>query len=337
MALALKFDKKRSALAGARFRAWWNGADFNEESALAEIEAKLAADAEKQAAKKAEKQSKKGAEPEDLFEAEPYEPSGRLRALSLLWGAGRVRPGDAGAEAQAASRLGAPDDGVVVVLGPGLEQPLAAMAGAAGWKFEVFEWREETFAGLRHGVRTQNLSARVSLTRIDLESHALRAAHCDGLISLDDFGYCSYPPHLAQQIYKTLKPGACAIVEAYVGERTPAYATAFASSFAEPHIRPAADLLKVFADTGFVLEADEDLTEEFLALARAGFKQLGERLAAAGDLDVTTARELAWEAEAWRARMSLLSMARLQRRRFVLRKPAAEDDPQAGKANAPQD
>ena len=44
----------------------------------------------------------------------------------------------------------------------------------------------------------------------------------------------SYPPHLAQQIMKGLKPGACAVIETYVGFKAAEFATAFAASFAEP-------------------------------------------------------------------------------------------------------
>jgi hypothetical protein len=46
-------------------------------------------------------------------------------------------------------------------------------------------------------------------------------------------------------------------------------------------------------------------------------------------LEPAAARELAWEAEAWRMRLKLLAQRRLERRRFVLRKP------QDAKANAP--
>ena len=74
------------------------------------------------------------------------------------------------------------------------------------------------------------------------------------------------------------------------------------------------------------------MTDDFLFTARAAFKQLGERLAAAGALEVPVARELAWEAEAWRMRLQLLATRRLERRRFVLRKPA---EAQAENANAP--
>jgi hypothetical protein len=141
-------------------------------------------------------------------------------------------------------------------------------------------------------------------------------------MSIDDFAYCGHPPHLAQQVMKALKPGACALIECYVGLPIAELTTAFASAFAEPQIRAHGDLLHVFKETGLVLEADEDITEPFLETARASFKGLGERLGGDG-LNVAAARELAWEAQAWRVRMKLIGHKRLDRRRFLVRRPSA--------------
>ena len=227
----------------------------------------------------------------------------------------------------------------MAVLGPGREAPVAAFATAHAGRIEVFEWREETVEALRYGVAKAKLDARVSVARIDLEAHVFAPASFDGLWSVDDFAYCSFPPHLAQQIMKALKPGACAVVEAYVGVRCAEFATAFASSFVEPQVRAHGDLLQVFTDTGFATEADDDITEEFLTLARGNFKQLAQRMEEAAKLDVAAVRELAWEAEAWRMRLRLLAQRRLERRRFVLRKSAdgaaVEAQPSAENANAP--
>jgi cyclopropane fatty-acyl-phospholipid synthase-like methyltransferase len=312
------FNKRKLALTRAKLRAWWEGDEFNEEAALAEIEAKLAA--EPVPANDAEA---------ELFE---YELPPRLKALAVLWGEDRVRPGDATADKLEPARIGLAPEGVLAVLGPGLAGPMVAVAAAHPGRIEVFEWREETFEALKHGLEVAKLNDRVSATRIDLEAHVFTPASFDGLLSIDDFAYCGYPPHLAQQIMKSLKPGACAVVEAYVGLKSPELATAFASSFAEPQIRAHGDVLQFFADAGLTLEADEDMTDDFLFTARAAFKQLAERLAAAGALEAPVARELAWEAEAWRMRLQLLATRRLERRRFILRKPA---ETQAENANAP--
>lgn len=326
MAAALNalFDKRKLALTQAKLRAWWDGEAFDEAAAVAAFEAKLIA------------ANENGDADDALFDEPPFDLPPRLAALAVLWGEDRVRPGDGVADRLEPARIGLAPDGVLVMLGPGLVAPLAAVAAAHPGKIDVFEWREETFEALKYGVRKARIDERVKIARIDLEAHVLAPNAYDGLLSIDDFAYTSYPPHLAQQIMKCLKPGACAVVEAYVGLRSTELATAFASSFAEPQIRAHGDLLQFFVDAGLVLEADEDLTEEFLGYARLGFKQLGEKLQA-DKLEVLAARELAWEAEAWRMRLKLLAQRRLERRRFILRKPVEDAAPvQAENANAPQ-
>ena len=311
MALALKglFDRRKMALARARFAAWWEGEAFDEAAALAAIEAA------------ANDKTTEGAE-DALFDLPPFDMPPRLTALAALWGGGRVRPGDDASEKLEPARLGIAAEGVLAVLGPGLEAPLVAIAAAHAGKIEVFEWREESFEALKYGVAKANLTERVGLARIDLEAHVFPLAFYDGLISVDDFAYCGHPPHLALQVVKCLKPGAAAVVECYVGLKCAEFPTAFASAFAEPQIRAHGDLLQIFADAGLAVESDEDLTEEFLGLARDGFKRLSEVLTGQAKLEVAAARELAWEAEAWRVRMKLLAQRRLERRRFILRRPA---------------
>lgn len=320
MALAIKtlFDKRKLALTRAKFRAWWEGETFDEAAALAALEAKLSVEAANDATEA------------ELFDEPEYEPPPRLVALAALWGDGRVRPGDATADGLEPARIGIAPEGVLAVLGPGLAAPLIALAGAHPGKIEVFEWREETLEALKHGVVKAKLNERVTVARIDLEAHVFAPNAYDGLFSTDDFAYCGYPPHLAQQILKCLKPGACAVVETYIGLRANELATAFASSFAEPQIRAHGDVLQFFTDAGLALEGDEDLTEEFLGTARASFKTLGEKLTQGNALEPAAARELAWEAEAWRTRLKLLAQRRLERRRFIVRKPG-----QDANANAP--
>jgi hypothetical protein len=314
MALALKglFDKRKVALARARFHAWWEGEAFDEAAAQAAIDA-AANDAPK---------AETGSTEDELFDALPFDMPGRLTALAAIWGEGRVRPGDDVLEKLEPARLGIAPEGVLAVLGPGLEAPLAAIAGAHPGKIEAFEWRDETLEALKYGLAKVKLDERIGLARIDLEAHVFPLAFYDGLISLDDFAYCGHPPFLALQIVKCLKPGAAALVECYVGLNCGEFPTAFASSFAEPQIRAHGDLLQVFSDAGLALESDEDLTDEFLGVARAGFKRLGEVLTNNAKLDVAAMRELAWEAQAWRVRMKLLAQRRLERRRFILRRPA---------------
>lgn len=307
------FDKRKIALAKARFHAWWEGEHFDEEAALAALDVETAAN----------ENADEGVE-KVLFE---FEVPPRLAALQLLWGEGRIRPGDEAADGLQVARLGLAPNGVLALLGPGLVGPLGAVAAKHRGRIDVFEWREEALATLKHQIGASGFTDRISVARIDLEAHVLAPNTYDGLFSTDDFAYASYQPHLAQQIMKSLKPGATAVIEAYVGFKAAEFATAFASCFAEPQIRPHGDLLKVLSDTGLVVESDEDITDEFLAIARTGFLGLGQKLADATKLSVAAARELAWEAEAWKTRLRLLAQCRLQRRRIVVRKPVEDVAP----------
>ena len=91
--------------------------------------------------------------------------------------------------------------------------------------------------------------------------------------STDDFAYCGYPPHLGPTDHEV--PEARRLRRGGVLCRLQVrreLATAFASSFAEPQIRAHGDLLQFFTDAGLALEADEDLTDEFLDTARTAFK-----------------------------------------------------------------
>lgn len=327
MTAALKalFDKRSLALTRAKLRAWWDGEEFDEAAALAAIEADMQAPANENS----------GDADDALFEPPAFELSPRLKALEILWGKDRIRPGDSTADKLDPARIGLAADGVLAVLGPGLIGPLGAVAAAHPGKIEAFEWREETIAALKHGIARSALGERVTVTRIDVEAFAISANLYDALLSTDDFAYCSHPPHLAQKIAKGLKPGACAVIESYVGLRAAELTTAFASSFAEPSIQAHGDLLHVLQEAGLILEADEDLTAEFLETTRNAFRQLGERLASEGALEPAAARELAWEAEAWRMRIKLLTQRRLERRRFIFRKPAeGQDLPQPPESQA---
>lgn len=323
MAVALKtlFDKQRLALTRARLRAWWDGEAFDEDAFKAE-----------QA-----NESALGGADDALFDPPPFDMPARLTALAVIWGEGRVRPGDDSADSLEPARIGAAPDARIAVLGAAMVGPLAAFASKHPGPIDVFEWREETLEALKYGVVKARLDGRVTVTRVDLEAHVWTPATFDGLWSVDDFAYCSFPPHLAQQMMKCLKPGACAVVETYLGLPCAELATAFASSFAEPQIRAHGDVLQVIKDTGFIVEADEDLTEEFLDTARQSLLRLGSVLSDPSKLDVASARELAWEVEAWRMRLKLLGQRRLERRRLTLRKPAdaAAAAPQAENTNAP--
>ncbi len=304
--LANLLDKRKLAETRARFKAWWDGAEFDPASVEAANES-----GEPEMASEA-----------DLFNEPERDLPPRLAALTRLWGAGRILPGDDTADALAPAQLGAPEDGRIAILGPGLAGPVQAFAGAHPGPIDAHEWRDETYELLGFFTRRAKLGERVTTARIDLETLTFEPEKFDGVWSLDEFSFVDEPTRLAHQIAKALKPDRCVLVECYAGLPSSDIAPAFASAFAEPHIRAAGDIAHFLMESGLKIEAQDDLTEEHIASVREAFRGLESGLREGGGLDVAAARELAWEAEAWRARLKLLAAGRLERRRIVARRPA---------------
>lgn len=293
-----KLDKRQMVLARARFKAWWDGAEFDEAAARAAAEA-AANDADADA---------------DLFAAAPPQTDPRIEALQRVWGAHRVGPADAAFEAQAPARLQVAASGVVGVSGPGLAGPVLAMAATHPGEVRVLEWREETQALLRHGLAP--LQQRATVTAIDLETFSAPVEALDALVSLDDFSFTDNATRLAAQFARALKPKAPAIVESYCASPGADLAAAYATAFREPQLRDRATLAALLDEAGLRVESDEDVTESHAETARAAFKALGDALRQDGPPSPAAARELAWEAEAWRVRLRFLQSRRIERRRF---------------------
>jgi hypothetical protein len=306
LALPRLADKRAMALAQARFKAWWDGKDFNAEAFAADLPPEDAPALGERASD------------EDLFEPALTPDEIRLGALQRIWGKGRIMPGENGAEALHVARLGAPATGTIGLFGPGLIAPVTGLSEAHPGPIHVFEWREEAQASLKRAIEKGAAAKRTSLVCIDLETFPAQAGALDGLISNDEFTHSANPARLAQQFAKLLKPDAVGVIETYCAAKGTQAASAFASAFLETHLRPADEIEALLSEVGFRVEGDDDISEEHVALAREGFQRLGKALEAAGALDALMARELAWEAEAWRMRVRMLGAQRLERRLFTV-------------------
>lgn len=289
--IAKILDPQARRLARARFAAWWNGAEFDAEAAQAAIAAEAEA-------------------AESLLFETPPDP--RLDALARFWGAHRLMPGSAEEEAAIPGLLELNATGLLLVLGPGGRGPVEALASTHPGDIEVCEWREEARATLGAALKGLGLS-RVGMRSFDLETGSFPPESLEGLVSFDDFSHCANAPRLALQIAKGLKPGGRALVACYTGLSE---GPAFAASFAEPQVLPAKALREAMFEAGLRIEADDDVTDAHIALARDGFKAL------AGGLETNpptpeALREIGWEARAWAARLKLLADRRLERRRFL--------------------
>lgn len=299
-------DKRGVALARARLNAWWNGAAFDEADAKAAIEAAMESAA-----------NDAGVEG-DLFGLESVPEDPRLDALQRIWGKGRVGPGDDAAEAAYPVKLSLPASATLALFGPGLSAPVAAIAQAHLGDIRVFEWREETQASLRRGVTLAKLDKRVTVSAVDLETFSAPSEAFDGLVSFDDFSHADNAARLAQQITRALKPKATAVIETYCGVPGTDIAAGFASAFCEPQVRPADAIAALLEDAGLRVDANDDITDAHIEMAKAGFRRLADALKEATALSPGAGRELAWESEAWRVRIRLLAARRLERRCFTV-------------------
>ncbi|HWA21403.1 MAG TPA: class I SAM-dependent methyltransferase [Caulobacterales bacterium] len=289
-------NPQERALTGAKLRAWWEGEAFDAEAFLAAQEA-------------APETANDPDLTPDLFDApRDY----RLDALQRLWGEGRIAPPMAG-EGEAYAALGLSAAAEVALLGPGLYADVAPVLSAKAVK--LLEWRSETMAALAAASADK---ANVSVEALDLDVTTLPAEAFDALVSFDEFSYAANPMRLALQIARTLKPGAKALIEIYVGGPDPDFDAAFASAFAEPQIHQHNVIAHALTEAGLDIEADEDVSAVHVAAARAAFHAFSEKAATMGAMPPREAQELHWETQTWRTRLTLLIHARLQRRKFLV-------------------
>ncbi|MGE3302455.1 MAG: methyltransferase domain-containing protein [Hyphomonadaceae bacterium] len=304
-ALNIVLDPRQRALAGARFRAWWEGEAFDESLALAALEGVKA-----EAANPAEA----GDLDRRLFgpAADP-----RLEALQLLWGEGRLAPD---ADAALAALLALAPEEKIALLGAGLYASAAAFANDTEGRLTIYEWRAETRAALEHGLSEHGLAAKVEL--LDLDVTTLPGEAFDALASFDEFTYAANPKRLALQIVRALKPGGRAAIEAYCGAAGEDYGAAFASAFAEPQIHSEAVLAQALSEAGLEVVQDEDVSLAHIMAARDAFQRFASAAGEGAGGEGARMRELDWETRTWRARLRMLASARLQRRRILAKRPA---------------
>lgn len=336
-ALNAVLDKRQLALARARFKAWWEGEEFD----LAATEAALDALAPEGEAPRANDAAPAPEAPDPaLFETPRPQLPPRFDALARFWGPDRLGPGDDTTEALLPARIGVYDGGVLAIIGAGLAAPILNAAKSYPGRIAVFEWRDETRALCEQAIKYADLGERVSMAPVDLDTLRFIPDVYDGVWSIDDLTFAAHPVGVINQVARALKPGAAAMFETYVAEPNMPLAPAFATAFAETHLRAHSVLCDLFHDSGLRLEGDDDVTADHIMLAREGFKRLEASLAeaAGGGVSVLTLREIAWEAEAWRARIRLMTQKRLRRYLFTVRKPdgdaAAERDDSFEKVQA---
>jgi SAM-dependent methyltransferase len=346
---ATLLDAEKAALWRAKFKAWWDGVAFDPEAHAAgrliaqEEAAARKAEEERLKAEKPQKQpngakpdrsgkrakpdepdaqaksSRAAAEERDLFDAAPLEPeTPRIAALMQVWGTGRTGPGDDHEDLSAYELLGAPSAAPLAVLGPGGISPIKAIGKSHRGPVQIFEWRDEALGSVRAQAARLDWAERANVRGFELDSFLPQADAFAGVLSFDELSYCARPGRFCQQLARMLTPAGSAVVITYCRRGMPDLRAAFATAFGDPTIQDMATLEELFENAGLSVEAREDVTDAHLAQVRAGFRRLGGVIETAAGLAPEITREIGWEAEAWRARVSLLSQRSLTRWRFIL-------------------
>ncbi len=313
--LGVILDKQARALAGAKFRAWWDGVAFD-------AEAFEAARAPTPAPEPETPEQAEAATIEVLFDAPNRERDPRIAALELLWGEGRVAPGEAEVETAAIESLGVSTIGALAILSPSYTAPLMNLTAAHKGAVRVFEWREEVFRALEDAQGAGEVRERTDIVRYDLAGGTLPPDAFAGIVSTDDFTYAPDPAWIAQQIKGALKRGGRAVIETYCGQPSPEFSLAFASAFSEQRVDTIEKLRATLIAAGLEVKTEEDVTEAYGRIIRARFLALREEMAGPRWVApaIRVAQELAWELESWRVRLQFLSTRRLERRRLTVRR-----------------
>lgn len=298
-----------------RLHAWWEGVDLPPEPLTAAPMLVLT-----------ETEAEAPPPPEDDlpfdFGVQPVMPlNARLSALRHLWGSWRVSPPEEGLVRGIVAGLKMPPRDPVCILGPGGLQPVLEMAKVHSGPVQALEWREEAFAPLQSTAASLK-DYELAVGPMSLDGRGLQRGF-SGIVSLEELAFAPDVERFIGSVMGALKGEGRAVLETYCTlDPLQDCSSAFATAFAPPHLRTREAIRLALALAGGVIEAESDRTEEHVHAARAAFRRFSQSLQEQSNEQLPTgaSRELAWEAEAWRLRLMLLSAGKLQRVRFVIRK-----------------
>jgi SAM-dependent methyltransferase len=295
-------DRRARAFAGAKLRAWWDGAEVDVEA----VETKLAI-----------------AEAEEVCEADPAAEDPRLMALQALWGEGAIEPVPEGFADALMARLGDLPDGPVAVLGGGLGPLLLELQEKLDRKVHAYEWRGEIAGAAKLRVTRARKPLVISVEACDPEMMRLPEGLAAVLV-LDDAVYIDNLARLLKEAHKSLVPGGRILVTAWSAIARAPVEAAFAAAFAEPHLRSGDDLESLMTNAGFEGIESTDNSLDWAGAARNRLKAALDAFTA-GAGDPVMVREMAWELEGWQARLQLMAQGALFRLTVVGAQPPATE------------
>ena len=268
----------RLALANRRFNAWWEGFEFDADAERQRLIAERFGDPTKD------------------------DPAARLS--TLIWGEGRLDPGDPAWTMRHARLLGLPLKAKVAVFGAGRGAPLADLKAGTRWKLSGFT--AETGS-----------SDRKDLTNYDIAAARVDRASADGALCFFDMHRQNDPAALAQLMAKHLKPGAPLVV---VDFTAPKKTYRLRGCFAAPlggSAQTIDQLTNELTGAGFRVTDWSEETKIFLPLIASGWARWRRVWRAASMMQGSAAkaeyvRALGGLAHVWAERHDALQSGQLQ-------------------------
>ncbi|MGE0408839.1 MAG: hypothetical protein AB7P23_06200 [Amphiplicatus sp.] len=274
----------RLALAGRRVHAWWEGYAFDPALERADIAERL---------------------------GEPAPGDITIEIAELIWGAGRIEPGDPAWTMRHARTLGLPTNARVIVFGAGGGAPLRDLKIATRWKVSGLS---------RSAFRAPGLNLKsydAALTR------AAKTA-ADGAISFFELHRDADPAAFARFVGEFLRSNAAVSFVDYTMARKHARLKGCFPETAPGAPRVAADTIRVLKEAGFAVSDAVDETRLFTPLIAKGFSHWRRAYEAAKAAParqrVDMLRFFSDYAHLWAERLDALKAGHLQVTRFQARK-----------------
>lgn len=278
--------KARAALAARRFNAWWEGYAFDEALERADLA--------------------------DRFGAEAIAGDAPVNLSELLWGAGRVEPGDPAWTMRHARALGLPLKAKVLVFGAALGAPLRDLRSGTRWKTVGFTHTPARAPGL-------------DLTAYDAAMTRIARAEGDGAITLFELARETDVGAFARFVGEHLHAGAPAVFVDYaVARRGSRLRTCF-GPLSPGAPKTSGEYGAAIKEAGFIVSDTIDETRSFMPLIAKGWanwRRAYEATRAIADARARADKLLAIKqyADLWAERLDALKSGQLQVVRIQARK-----------------
>lgn len=317
--LPKNLSRPELVLFSRRFRAWWDGADFDEEAERT----RAYAEAEKQAEATAQ-----GAAPDthgQVYRDKVEGVENRLRVSELIWGEGYLAPGTEENHIEYAQTMLMNEQVSMGVLGVGLGGPAREIAKETGVWVTGYERLKPVAEAGRIQCAKAGLKKKVDIHEYDPGRLDLPKNKFQGVISFGEFSFMEDKQGMLSRVTASLKSKGALLATDYVlaeDAKMEDVARGFCTYWGTPKLWPLKTYQDAIRTAGFDLRVSEDSTDQHLKLIADKWSDWRLVVDAINVLDIDEVdrsallRIFGEEAEFWAAREKLLCDGRLKYYRF---------------------